>query len=155
MRLLHRALRLLSDYLMLPLFRLVGGTRDSVLGGRLCVLYTVGRKSGRPRQIPLNYAATTQGLVVIAGFGRSTGWVHNLRARPEAQVLVGDEVRDVRAQEIGDRVQAREVVRAVLKNAGAMGFFYGWDPRRASDERIQEVAEGLVCFHLRDVGSLD
>lgn len=140
---------------MLPLFGVFGGTRDSVLGGRLCVLYTVGRKSGRPREIPLNYAATTQGVAVIAGFGRSTGWVHNLRARPEAQVLVGDEVRDVRAQEIRERDQVREVVRAVLKNAGAMGFFYGWDPRRASDEQIEKVAKDLVCFHLRDVGSLD
>ena len=80
MRLLHRALRLLSDYIMLPMFGLVGGTRDTVLGGRLCVLYTVGRRSGHPRQIPLNYATTTQGLAVIAGFGRSTGWVHNLKS---------------------------------------------------------------------------
>ena len=43
----------------------------------------------------------------------------------------------------------------MLKNAGAMGFFYGWDPRRASDEQIEKVAKDLVCIHLRDVGSLD
>jgi deazaflavin-dependent oxidoreductase (nitroreductase family) len=153
LRLLHRALRLLSDYLMLPLFGLLGETRDSVLGGRLCVLHTIGRKSGRPREIPLNYAPTTQGLAIMAGFGRSTGWVHNLRAQPQAQVLVGSEMRAVVAVEVTDRDQAREVVRAVLKNAGAMGFFYGWDPRRASDEQVEKVTDELVCFHLRDAST--
>ena len=86
----------------------------------------------------------------MAGFGRRTGWVHNLRARPPAQVLVGSEMRSVVAVEVTDREQAREVVRAVLKNSGVMGFFYGWDSRRASDEQIQKIADGLVCFHLRD-----
>ena len=43
MRLLHWLLRVLSDRLMLPLFELLGGTMDTTLGGRLCVLHAVGR----------------------------------------------------------------------------------------------------------------
>jgi len=84
MRLLHRLLRLMSDYLMLPFFD-AGGTRDSTLGGRLCVLRTIGRKSGQPREIPLDYAPAMAGLVLLAGFGRRAGWVHDLRAS-DAQV---------------------------------------------------------------------
>ena len=149
MRLLHRAMRFFSDYMMLPLFGLYGGTRDSVLGGRLCVLRTIGCKSGLPRAIPLNYAPTTAGIVIVAGFGRGTGWVHNLRACPEAEVLIGSDVISVEAVEITRRDQACRATRAVLKDAGAAGFFYGWDPRRASDAQVQRVADELVCFHLR------
>lgn len=149
MRLLHRLLRLLSDYLMLPFFDVLGGTRDTTLGGRLCVLRTVGRKSGLPREIPLSYAPTTAGVALLAGFGRSTGWVWNLHARPEVEVLVGERAYRGQAQEIGDRAQAIAATRAVLRNAGAAGFFYGWDPRRASDERIGAVADETTIFHVR------
>ena len=149
MRLLHRAMRFFSDYLMLPLFGLYGGTRDTLLGGRLRVLWTIGCRSGLPREIPLNYAPTTAGIVIIAGFGRGTGWVHDLRACPEAEVLIGSEAVSVEAVEITRRDQACRVTRPVLKDAGAMGYFYGWDPRRASDAQVQRVADELVCFHLR------
>jgi deazaflavin-dependent oxidoreductase (nitroreductase family) len=149
MRLLHRALRLLSDYLMLPLFGLLGGTRDSTLGGRICVLHTVGRKSGQPRQIPLNFVPTTEGVGLLAGFGRGAGWLYNLRAQPEATIMLGSESYRVTAVEITDPAQALEVTRGVLRNAGAMGYFYGWDPRTASDEQVQAVVDETFCFHMR------
>lgn len=148
MRLLHWLLRTLSDRIMLPFFDLVGGTVDTTLGGRLCVLRTTGRKSGLPREIPLNYVPTTSGVGLFAGFGRSAGWVHNLRARPHATVLVGTRVYEATAVELHDRAQGIAVTRGVLRNAGAMGFFYGWDPRRASDERVASVLDETLAFHL-------
>jgi len=152
MRLLRQALRLLSDYLMLPLFGVLGGTRDSTLGGRLCVLRTVGRKSGLPREIPLSYSPTTAGVVVLAGFGRGCGWVHNLRAQPRVEVLVGEHAHRAMAVEIIDPEQSLRATRAALKDAGAAGFFYGWDPRRASDEQVRRVVDETYCFHLRFEG---
>jgi deazaflavin-dependent oxidoreductase (nitroreductase family) len=148
MRLLHWLLRALSDRIMLPFFESFGGTMDSTLGGRLCVLHTVGRKSGQPRVIPLNYVPTTQGVGLLAGFGRGAGWVYNLRERPRASVLVGERTFDATAVELTDRVQAIAVTRGVLKNAGAVGFCYGWDPRRAADEQIGTVADDTFAFHL-------
>ncbi len=148
MRLLHWVMRVGSDRIMLPFFEALGGTRDTVLGGRLCVLRTVGRKSGLAREIPLSYAPTTRGVALLAGFGRGTGWVYNLRAQPRASMLVGERVYSATAVEIIDREQARRATRAVLRNAGAAGFFYGWDPRRASDARIDTVVEQTLAFHL-------
>ncbi len=149
MKLLHRLLRLFSDYLMLPLFDLLGGTRDSVLGGRLCVLRTVGRRSRQPREIPLNYAPTSAGVVVLAGFGRGAGWVYNLRAQPRAEILIGERYFRTTALEVRDPAQALRATRAVLRHAGAAGFFYGWDPRRASDAQVGRVVADTLCFHLR------
>jgi len=152
MRLLRQALRLLSDYLMLPLFGVLGGTRDSTLGGRLCVLHTVGRKTGLPREIPLSYTRTTAGVVVLAGFGRGCGWIYNLRAQPRVEVLVGDQDYSAIAVEVIDPEQALRATRALLKDAGVAGFFYGWDPRRASDEQVRRVVDETSCFHLRFEG---
>ena len=148
MRLLHWLLRALSDRIMLPLFEVLGGTMDSTLGGRLCVFYTIGRKSGRPREIPLNYVPTTVGVGLLAGFGRSTGWVHNLRSEPRTSLLIGDRRYDATAIELTDRDQVMAVTRGALRNAGAMGFFYGWDPRRASDEQVGAVVDETLAFHL-------
>ena len=148
MRLLHWLLRALSDRIMLPLFEVLGGTMDTTLGGRLCVLYTIGRKSGRPREIPLNYVPTTMGVGLLAGFGRSAGWVYNLRAQPRTSLLIGDRRHDATAVELTDRDQVMAVTRGVLRNAGAMGFFYGWDPRRASDDQIGAVVDDTLAFHL-------
>ena len=149
MWLLRRSMRLLSDYLMLPWFDMLGGTRDSVLGGRLCVLHTVGRRSGEPREIPLNYAPSSAGVALLAGFGRSSGWVHNLRAQPGAELLVGDVRYRATAVEITHPRQAARATRAVLRNAGVAGFFYGWDSRRASDAQVENVVKETICFHLR------
>ena len=148
MRLLHWLLRALSDRIMLPLFGVLGGTMDTTLGGRLCVLYTIGRKSGRPREIPLNYVPTKVGVGLLAGFGRSAGWVYNLRATPRTSLLVGDRRYDATAVELTDRDQAKAVTRGVLRNAGAMGFFYGWDPRRASEDQVGAVVDETLVFHL-------
>ncbi len=148
MRLLHWLLRTLSDRIMLPLFELLGGTMDTTLGGRMCVLHTVGRRSGKRREIPLNYVPTTRGVGLLAGFGRSAGWVHNLRAQPRASLLVGDRTYEVTAMELDEQSQAIAVTRGVLKNAGFMGFVYGWDPRRASDEQVGAVVAETYAFHL-------
>ena len=148
MRLLHWLLRALSDRIMLPLFELLGGTMDTTLGGRLCVLHTIGRRSGQPREIPLNYVPTTAGVGLLAGFGRGAGWVYNLRERPRVSLLVGERTYDATAIELTDRGQAIAVTRGVLQNAGAMGFFYGWDPRRASQAQVGGVVDDTFAFHL-------
>ncbi len=89
------------------------------------------------------------GVAVLAGFGRSTGWAHNLRARPRAEVLVGDTRYAATAVEVSDPLQVLRATRAVMCDAGAAGFFYGWDPRRASDEQVRRVVAETCCFHLR------
>ena len=132
------------------LYRLSGGRYGSKMGWiKVALVDTVGRKSGLPREIPLSYTRTSAGVAVLAGFGRSTGWAHNLRARPRADVLVGDTRYAATAVEVTDPLQALRATRAVMCDAGAAGFFYGWDPRRASDEQVRRVVAETCCFHLR------
>jgi deazaflavin-dependent oxidoreductase (nitroreductase family) len=67
-------------------------------------LRTVGRRTGRARSTPVAYHEDRDGtLFVVGGAGgqqRIPDWVANLRAHPDAQVLVRREVRPVTAVEL-------------------------------------------------------
>jgi deazaflavin-dependent oxidoreductase (nitroreductase family) len=85
------------------LYRLSGGRiGGKIMGLPVLLLTTTGRKSGRSRTNALTYLPRGDACVVIAsclGEPRHPQWWLNLRARPEATVLVGRERRDVRARE--------------------------------------------------------
>jgi deazaflavin-dependent oxidoreductase (nitroreductase family) len=60
------------------------------------LLTTVGRRSGLPRQSPLQFVVDGSGYVVVgSNWGGETApaWVHNLSAQPRATATVGG--RDV------------------------------------------------------------
>ena len=48
------------------------------VGGRIMVLTTIGRKSGRPRRTPLNYAIVDGKVYCAAGFGSISDWYRNI-----------------------------------------------------------------------------
>lgn len=82
--------------------RLSGGR----LGRRLTrtaptlLLTTIGRKTGRPRTVPLIYLADGERLIVVSSMGGSAthpAWWRNLRDRPDAWVEVAGRRWPVRA----------------------------------------------------------
>ena len=57
----------------------------------VCVLHTVGRKSGKQRETPLLYLADEDKVVLVASAGgreTSPAWFHNLRAMDRAEVEI-------------------------------------------------------------------
>ena len=75
---------------------------DHALGCEIVLLETVGRKTGRPHEVPLFAFRDGPRLVVIASRGgnaRHPEWFLNLRSRPEATVRAG-----VKAAEVSARV---------------------------------------------------
>jgi deazaflavin-dependent oxidoreductase (nitroreductase family) len=82
-----------------PLMRLSNGRLSvpSVLTGLpVVMLKTVGAKSGRPRKVPLVGIRDGDKVVIIGtnfGQSRQPAWYHNLRANPEATLILpgGDE----------------------------------------------------------------
>jgi deazaflavin-dependent oxidoreductase (nitroreductase family) len=53
------------------------------------ILETRGRKSGRPRRIPVGKAITGDTLWVIAEHGRRAAYVKNIEADPNVRVRIG------------------------------------------------------------------
>lgn len=77
---------------------LVGG---NLLGVRILLLTTTGRKTGKRYTTPLLYLEDGDAFVVIASNGgadRDPDWWRNLRTHPMGLVQVGAAHRDVRAE---------------------------------------------------------
>jgi F420H(2)-dependent quinone reductase len=93
------------------LYRASGGR----IGGRLLgmpvlLLITKGRRSGKPRIIPLLYLCDGEALVVVASNGGSDyvpAWWLNLRANPDAEVEIGRGRTRVRARQASPSEHAR------------------------------------------------
>lgn len=67
------------------------------------LLTTTGRKSGRPRTVPLLYAPANGSYAVVASMGgaaRNPDWCLNLRAHRLAMVEIGRDRLEVRARDV-------------------------------------------------------
>ncbi len=127
----------IAHHLDRPIHRLTGGrhTLGSALTGLpVVMLTTTGAKSGQPRTVPILGIPFSGGVAVIASnFGqhRQPAWYYNLRAHPDAEVVIDGVRRPVRAVEAeGDR-------RAEIWHEG-LRVYPGFSQyeRRASHRRI-------------------
>lgn len=88
-----------------PLHRLSRGRytfATLVSGLPVVMLTTTGAKTGRPRTVPVLGIPTGGDVAIIAsnyGQYRHPGWYHNLRAQPDAELVVDGIRRHVRAVE--------------------------------------------------------
>jgi F420H(2)-dependent quinone reductase len=77
----------------LAVYRLTNGRLSTKLAGQnMLILTTTGRRTGKPRTIPLLYIDDGEAMVVIgSNWGGNTHpqWVRNLSANPEARVQIG------------------------------------------------------------------
>ncbi len=82
--------------------RLTGGRFGKVGPLNALLVTTKGRKSGEPRDVALNYIPDSGSYVVVAsyvGADRDPSWWQNLKANPDAEVLVDGKHVRVRARE--------------------------------------------------------
>ena len=94
------------------LYAATGGRVGHHVPGRppMLLLRHVGAKSGKRRTSGLTYMPYDGSFVVVGSNGggpRNPGWVHNLRALPDAEIQVGPQKIKVRAREPGDGERQR------------------------------------------------
>jgi F420H(2)-dependent quinone reductase len=84
-------------------YRASGGRiLGSLVGMPVLLLTTTGRRSGKPRTIPLTFLRDGAELVLIASNGgadRSPDWFRNLQDKPQAVVQLGPDTSTVTARE--------------------------------------------------------
>lgn len=120
-----------------PVHRLTRGrhTFASLVSGiPVVMLTTTGAKTGRRRTVPVLGIPTDGEVAIIASnFGqyRHPSWYHNLRADPEADVVIGGTHRRVRAVE-ADEQRRQEIWQAGLRVYPGFGQY----ERRAAHRRI-------------------
>lgn len=98
-------IRLLARVQVL-LYRLSQGRiANTFNGGPVALVTMVGRRSGKRRTLPLVYALTSDGGVVLAasqgGMSHHPLWYHNIVAHPEIEVQIGAKRMMMRASVAG------------------------------------------------------
>jgi len=76
----------------------------------VCLVTTVGRKSGQPRTVPLCFLRDGDAIVLVAsqgGLPTNPQWYFNVKANPEVQIEIGRQRRAYRARVAGREERAR------------------------------------------------
>lgn len=138
---------------MVPAFRLgLGPFMGNPFTGYIMVLKTVGRKTGKARYAPVNYAILNGHVYCLAGFGAASQWYRNLRTQPRIELILPGGALAGTTEEVTDPIETLHVMRQVLKNAGFAGFFLGVNPFTASDDVLRRKARGIPVVRIRPIG---
>jgi deazaflavin-dependent oxidoreductase (nitroreductase family) len=103
------------------LLPLTGGRVSSAPGQQICLLETVGAKSGQVRKTPLVYVPDGDRVVLIgskAGSPRHPAWVHNMRTNPRVKLLAPRLTGEYVAREAEGEERQRLWAKAVDYYAG-------------------------------------
>lgn len=79
-------------------------------GVPICLLTTVGRKSGQPRTAPLCYMADGDRIILVASQGgtpTNPQWYYNLLANPAVEIRIGRRSQQMRARRADAAERAR------------------------------------------------
>jgi deazaflavin-dependent oxidoreductase (nitroreductase family) len=150
---LRRFFRVLNRFFMVPMFRLgFGPFFGNPLSGYIMVLRIKGRRTGKIRYAPVNYAIANGRVYCIAGWGRTSDWFRNLQADPAIEaILPGGAIAGL-AEAVTDPTERAPAIRQILKNGGFAGFLGGFNPYRVTDEELGRKTEGMPLVRIRPTG---
>ncbi len=151
--LLRRFFKLLNRYMVLH-WRLGMGPigNQPELTGCIMVLTHRGRKSGKLRRTPVNYALIAGDYYCVAGFGAGADWYRNLLADPQVEVWAPEGwyagvAEDVTAWPVERRTP---ILREVLYNSGFAGRAAGIDAIHMSDAALLAATADYRLVRIRD-----
>ena len=151
---MRRVFRLLNRFFMVPIFRLgMGPFVGNPITGYIMVLKTVGRKTGKTRYTPVNYALKNGYVYCMVGFGKMAHWYKNLKANPHLEVILPSRPIYGLMEEVSDPDEALDAARQIFKNAGFATIFEGYLPfREIPDEKIKALLKRVRILRIRPVG---
>ncbi len=153
---MRRIFRFFNKVFMVPMFRLgFGPFFGSPLIRYIMLLKVIGRRSGKVRYAPVNYAIADRKVYCISGYRQGSDWLKNLRAHPQLEAILPAGAIHGMAVEVSDPLVRLRLIRQVLKNAGFAGFFEGYNPFRISDEELAKRTADLplICITPDGMGS--
>lgn len=83
--------------------------------GKVAMLETRGRRSGRPQLAAVGFIEAEDGSLLVAAGSEATDWALNLRAESRCRTTIGEKTVDYLAHEVDDMVRARAVTDLILK----------------------------------------
>jgi deazaflavin-dependent oxidoreductase (nitroreductase family) len=150
---LRLILKFINKFFMVPLFRLgLGPFVGNPITGYIMVIKTIGRKTGKERFVPVNYAILDGNIYCMAGFGKGTHWYRNLQSQPNIEIIIPSGPLAGVAEDATNSEEATCVLRQLLKNSGFAGFFAGFNPFTISDTDLRERTMDFPLVRVRPTG---
>ncbi len=150
---LRQIFRILNKFFMVPIFRLgIGTFFGNPFWGYMMVLKTIGRKSGKIRYSPVNYAIMNGNIYCLAGWGQIADWYRNLVSHPNVEMILPGRALAGVAEEVTLSTERIMALRKVLKAGGFAGFLMGVNPYTTSDDRLAEKTKGIPLIRIRVSG---
>ena len=150
---LRRILKFINMFFMVPLFRLgLGSFVGNPITGYIMVVKTIGRKTGKERYVPVNYAIRDGNIYCMAGFGKGTHWYRNLQSQPNIEIIIPSGPLAGVAEDATNSEEATRILRQILKNSGFAGFFAGFNPFVISDTELREKTKEFPLVRIRPTG---
>jgi deazaflavin-dependent oxidoreductase (nitroreductase family) len=136
---------------MILLWRLgLGGWGNATpLTGWIMVLAQIGRKSGRRRLTPVNYAVIDGDIYCTAGFGGRSDWYLNIRKDPLVEIWLPASRWAGIAEDISESPGRLEKLRKVIIASGFAGPLFGVNAARMDDDSLEVATEGYRLIRIR------
>jgi hypothetical protein len=152
-RIIRRILNGLNRFFMVPIFRIgLGPFVGNPITGYIMVLKTIGRRTGKVRYAPVNYAIVNDHLYCMAGFGSGTHWYRNLQSQPKTVIITpSGSVKGI-AETIPITEEAVHIMRLLLKNSGLAGFFAGFNPYSVADAELLDRMKEYPLVRISSTG---
>ncbi len=151
--LLRRIFWFLNKFFMIPFFRLgLGVFMGNPFTGYIMVMKVVGRKTGKMRFAPVNYAIYQGDIFCVSGGRKSSDWYKNLQANPQLELMLPAGAVFAHFDEVTDPELRRVMIRQVLQNAGFAGFFEGYNPFTISDADLMAKTQDLPLLRFHPLG---
>jgi deazaflavin-dependent oxidoreductase (nitroreductase family) len=149
---LYAAFRLANRWYAVPAIKLgLAPFHGNPLTGSWLLLRTVGRRTGRRREVPLGYAIEDGAVYVSAGFGPGAYWFRNIQADPRVEVVLPSFAFAGLAEEVTDPDELLRGWRALVRALGPIGRVFVCAPTAPDDLLVARTA-GLPLVRIRPTG---
>lgn len=132
--------------------------QGSRLGGMVLILTTTGRKSGLPRQTPLQYEDIDGVLTIGSARGDKADWYRNILANPCVELEIGQARFKAVAEPVTDPHEIADILEIRYQRHPRMvGLILRADGVRVPPDRaaLEAYAARLTMVRLRDRQPVD
>ncbi len=119
------------------------------ISGSVMVLTHFGRKTGKKRYQPLNYAIVDDDIYCVAAFGGISDWYRNIRANPNVEVWLPTGWWAGVAEDDSDSPARTQLLRKVLIGSGFAAYVAGLNPRKMTDDEIDTESKKYRLLRIK------
>lgn len=136
--------RIVNRFIIIPAFQMgLGWLVSNKLTGKIMIIGTVGRRTGKIRYTPISYARIRGRIYCYQGQVTKGQWYLNLLENPEVEIILPEGRFFGRGIVVDDAFERHAALRELLKGSGSFSSMYGFDPGTVSDEVLEERTKGI------------